>query len=70
MLQHVDTDCLLTPLSCPYHDLGCNGKVYSCIISLFMLFSSAIVFSFDEPGSRDSREQGWLSGESARLSRK
>ncbi|KAJ7357517.1 TNF receptor-associated factor 4, partial [Desmophyllum pertusum] len=27
MPRHLETDCLLTSLSCPYHDLGCFVKV-------------------------------------------
>lgn len=27
MLKHLETECHLTPVSCPFHDLGCNMKV-------------------------------------------
>ena len=36
MPHHLETDCLLTPLACPYHELGCTAKV-STVIVLFVL---------------------------------
>ena len=31
MPHHLETDCLLTPLACPYHELGCTAKVSTVI---------------------------------------